>query len=190
MSSSSATTGVLVGAAVGDSLGAPFEFKRAGTYRQTFPNAELGGAGEMIGGGSFRWAPGEFTDDTQMGLVLASSLIDNANVLDELDLFARWKVWAKSASDVGNTTRHALSFDGPSKVVFSNPEMSAGNGALMRTFPLALIECDENMRREMVLTQAALTHHTPMLDGVPGSPSPPFAGSSMARMASRYSPKS
>ncbi len=161
MSLSSALTGVMVGAAVGDALGAPFEFKPAGTYREKFPNAELGGAGEMIGGGTFRWAPGEFTDDTQMGLVLASSLIDNDHELDEFDLFSRWKVWAKSASDVGNTTRHALSFDDPSEVVFSNPEMAAGNGALMRTFPLALISCDEDARRAMVLAQAALTHHNP-----------------------------
>ena len=161
MTSSSALTGVMVGAAVGDALGAPFEFKPAGTYRRNFPNAELGGTGEMIGGGTFRWAPGEFTDDTQMGLILASSLIDNDHELDEFDLFSRWKVWAKSASDVGNTTRHALSFDDPSEVVFSNPEMAAGNGALMRTFPLALINCDEDARRTMVLAQAALTHHNP-----------------------------
>jgi ADP-ribosyl-[dinitrogen reductase] hydrolase len=72
---SQSATGALVGAAVGDALGAPFEFKPANTYAQTFPDKVLGGVGEMIGGGAFHWAPGEFTDDTQMALALAESLI-------------------------------------------------------------------------------------------------------------------
>ena len=67
-------TGLIVGAAVGDALGAPFEFQDAGTYRNNFPDPIYGGIGEMIGGGSFRWLPGEFTDDTQMALSLALSI--------------------------------------------------------------------------------------------------------------------
>lgn len=49
--------GALVGSAVGDALGAPFEFQRPGLYRATFPTPVLGGAGEMQGGGSFNWRP-------------------------------------------------------------------------------------------------------------------------------------
>ena len=63
--------GALLGSAVGDALGAPFEFGPAGQYSAQFPQPVLGGAGEMIGGGSFGWAPAEFTDDTQMTLALA-----------------------------------------------------------------------------------------------------------------------
>lgn len=58
--------GALVGSAVGDALGAPFEFQRPGLYRSTYPAPVLGGIGEMRGGGGFKWKPGEFTDDTQM----------------------------------------------------------------------------------------------------------------------------
>ena len=66
--------GALVGAAVGDALGAPFEFTPlAGEYSAEFPVPVLGGVGELTGGGG--WAPGEFTDDTQMALGLAESLI-------------------------------------------------------------------------------------------------------------------
>ncbi|WP_432816209.1 ADP-ribosylglycohydrolase family protein [Streptomyces vilmorinianum] len=47
--------GAVVGSAVGDALGAPFEFGLPGAYRERFPD----GTGEMCGGG---WDPGEATD--------------------------------------------------------------------------------------------------------------------------------
>lgn len=65
--------GVMLGAAVGDALGAPFEFGPADRYRARFPQPVLGGIGEMIGGGGFGWAPGEFTDDTQMAVARSPS---------------------------------------------------------------------------------------------------------------------
>ena len=71
-----AILGALAGTAVGDALGAPFEFNEPGTYLRTFPTPVVSGTGELIGGGSFDWAPGEFTDDTQMALALAESLVD------------------------------------------------------------------------------------------------------------------
>jgi len=57
--------GALVGSAVGDALGAPFEFRPAVLYRSAYPQPVLGGIGEMTGGGGLNWKPGEFTDDTQ-----------------------------------------------------------------------------------------------------------------------------
>ena len=66
-----AAVGALIGAAVGDALGAPFEFKPGGIYKKRFPRAVVGGTGEMVGGGTFGWAPGEFTDDTQMAMALS-----------------------------------------------------------------------------------------------------------------------
>ena len=88
MAQPSRQTGLLVGAAIGDALGAPFEFRPAGQYKQQFPQSVLGGTGELIGGGSFDWAPGEFTDDTQMGIVLAESLLSNDLLLNSDDLFS------------------------------------------------------------------------------------------------------
>ena len=154
-------TGLLVGAAVGDALGAPFEFKPAGTYRMRFPSRVLGGIGELIGGGGFNWAPGEFTDDTQMAVVLAESLLANDLTLDRDHLFASWRQWATNATDIGSTTRHALSFERWQDVSHRNPEMTAANGALMRAFPLALLKVDDSTRREWTLKQAALTHAHP-----------------------------
>jgi ADP-ribosyl-[dinitrogen reductase] hydrolase len=115
----------------------------------------------MIGGGGFEWAPGEFTDDTQMGVLLAQSLVDARHDLNPDDLWRRWRTWAITASDVGITTRRALSFEKWRDVRHANPTQTAANGALMRAFPLALLSVERNTRREWTLQQAALTHAHP-----------------------------
>ena len=99
--------GLLVGAAVGDALGAPFEFGLAGDYGRRFPEPVIGGIGEMVGGGHFDWAPGEFTDDTQMALALSESLVARGG-FDPDDVWERWQTWASEADDIGSTTRTAL----------------------------------------------------------------------------------
>jgi hypothetical protein len=45
--------GAVLGGAVADALGAPFEFGLAGAYTERFPRPVLGGTGELIGGGAF-----------------------------------------------------------------------------------------------------------------------------------------
>ena len=88
--------GALVGSAVGDALGAPFEFGPPGRFSARFPSPARGTRTEMCGGGP--WEPGEFTDDTQMALLVASSLVDRGG-LDEADLFERFRTWADSRSE-------------------------------------------------------------------------------------------
>ena len=73
---SDAAIGALIGLAVSDALGAPFEFGAAGEYRGQYPEPVLGGIGEMTGGGGFAWAPGEFTDDTQMAECVLRALLE------------------------------------------------------------------------------------------------------------------
>ena len=139
LSRSHRVAGLVIGAAVGDALGAPFEFQHAGQYSSAFPKAVLGGIGEMVGGGGFDWREGEFTDDTQMALSLALSILDKGEF--DLDhVWSYWRIWAKSARDIGNTTRHSLSFANRLDVKHVHPEMTAANGALMRSFPLALLD--------------------------------------------------
>ncbi|MPY96325.1 MAG: hypothetical protein GEV08_25655, partial [Acidimicrobiia bacterium] len=67
---------VVLGSAVGDALGAPFEFRPALSYSARFPEPVLTGTAEMVGGGGYGWAPGEFTDDTAMAIVQAESLLE------------------------------------------------------------------------------------------------------------------
>jgi ADP-ribosylglycohydrolase len=158
--------GAVLGSAVGDALGAPFEFGPAGQYSARFPTPVLAGAGEMIGGGSFRWAPGEFTDDTQMAIVQAESLLDRGGV-DGADLFRRFGTWAALAADVGIQTGSVLSSGLPwdqaaAEYVRHNPR-AAGNGALMRATPSAVhyasAPLDETIDAARQL--AAITHGDP-----------------------------
>lgn len=153
--------GLVAGAATGDALGAPFEFGPPGAYRSQFPGRVLDGRAEMIGGGAFGWRPAEFTDDTQMGLVLAETLLRTGGY--DADTLWQWfRTWARTASDVGNSTRSSLAH-ADWRDVPRDAFHGAGNGALMRSFPLALafLGAATDARREVVLHQSALTHTDP-----------------------------
>lgn len=135
--------GCLVGAAVGDALGAPFEFGPAGQWSERFPAPVLGGVGEMIGGGAFGWAPGQFTDDTEMATIVAESLLACGGI-DVADQFTRFQAWAAHANDVGSTTSAVLHSGLPpheaaeSIVRNGRGRGTAGNGSLMRVTPGAI----------------------------------------------------
>ncbi|SHI20907.1 ADP-ribosylglycohydrolase family protein [Streptomyces sp. 3214.6] len=81
MTDSLHAVGCVVGSAVGDALGAPFEFGPEGAFSERFPPAGQGGSaahgGEMCGGGG--WDPGEATDDTQMAVLVGESLACSAS---------------------------------------------------------------------------------------------------------------
>src|SRR3954454_7735236 len=134
--------GALVGSAVGDALGAPFEFGPPGQLSKRFPRPARGVHTEMCGGGSFGWEPGEFTDDTQMALLVATSLVERGG-LDEADVFKRFRRWLEAGPpDVGNQTRAVLGSGRPWDVAarehFARSGHAAGNGSLMRTTPAAI----------------------------------------------------
>ena len=95
--------GVPLGTAAGDALGAPYEF---GPPRG--PELEVA----MVGGGSFGWEPGEWTDDTSMAIAIAEVTASGADLRDgkALDaLVRRWHDWSQRANDVGVQTRSVLS---------------------------------------------------------------------------------
>ena len=151
------TRGVLVGLAVGDALGAPVEFdppQRIATRRE-----ELFG---MPGGGAFHWAPGEFTDDTQMALVLARHLRAHQGSIDQ-DLLARdFAAWTESAADVGNQTRSVLSqvkrgvgWRTATGILHPN---AAGNGSLMRVASVALCSKSAEAAMRLAREQSEVTH--------------------------------
>jgi ADP-ribosyl-[dinitrogen reductase] hydrolase len=127
--------GCIIGSAVGDALGAPFEFGQPGEYSSMFPQAVYGGIGEMVG--NRIWAPGQFTDDTEMGIIVAESLLES-NGIDVDDQLARFRAWGRSAKDVGNLTREVLRSPLPASeaanqvMLARNGSNTAGNGSLMR----------------------------------------------------------
>lgn len=153
--------GAIVGAAVGDALGAPFEFGPAGEYSKRFPQPVLHGTGEMVGGGSFGWAPGEFTDDTQMALSIAGAIIDAGGY--DPDVVWTWcRAWATTAKDIGITTRAALAH-ADWRTVPRDRGRGSGNGALMRSSVLvaALLGDEDETARDIVVHQGSLTHSDP-----------------------------
>ena len=163
--------GVMLAMAAGDALGAPYEFGAA------LPaTADVG----MIGGGSFGWEPGEWTDDTQMALVIAQAALSGADLRDPevLDRVAGdWYEWSVEANDVGVQTRSVLCaastaagggrpssahLQAASEARHQQFGKSAGNGSLMRTAPVALAYLQDRSGLAEAATQlSSLTHYDP-----------------------------
>ena len=133
--------GCVLGSAVGDALGAPYEFGPPGRYSARFPEPVLGGSGEMVPGGP--WEAGEATDDTQMAVIEAESLLE-AGGIDEALIYDRFVRWAedRATKDVGISTRQALHDPGGwrdgSRRVAERTGKGAGNGSIMRAAPSAV----------------------------------------------------
>ncbi|MEU8974278.1 ADP-ribosylglycohydrolase family protein [Streptomyces monashensis] len=155
--------GTVLGSAVGDALGAPFEFGPEGAFSARFPRP--GGGGEMCGGGG--WDPGEATDDTQLAVLTAESLLERGR-LDLPDVFTRFRRWAAAdPKDIGLQTEAVLTGGDPWDTAaarhFQVSQRAAGNGALMRAAPSAVHFARHG--REATMTAArrlsALTHGDP-----------------------------
>ena len=159
--------GSLIGAAAGDALGAPFEFKPGGLYKKTFPTPVIGGIGEMIGGGAFQWAPGEFTDDTQMAVALAEALIAERVDFNPERVWDHFVAWSLRATDIGNTTRAALSgsdYRTAAEDAHCRMGTSGGNGSVMRIAPIGIagVQWGSEKTKQIAFAQASLTHYDPL----------------------------
>lgn len=155
--------GSIIGSAVGDALGAPFEFKAPGSYAERFPRPILGGVGEMIGGGGFDWAPGEFTDDTQMAMALAEALVCHEGEFVPEMVWELFVAWSDGAKDIGSSTHAALQgrdYLTAARDAHEALGRSASNGSLMRIAPVGVMGVRWGTRRtvEIAREQSALTH--------------------------------
>ncbi|MEV6207985.1 ADP-ribosylglycohydrolase family protein [Kitasatospora sp. NPDC051914] len=160
MRRSSRAAGTVIGSAVGDALGAPFEFGPAGAFSVRFPAP--GAGGEMCGGGG--WEAGEATDDTQMAVLVAESLLERGG-LDLPDIFARFRHWAASEpKDIGLQTEDVLTsglpWDLAAAIHFQTNLRAAGNGSLMRAAGSAVRFARAGQQGTMDAARriAALTH--------------------------------
>jgi ADP-ribosyl-[dinitrogen reductase] hydrolase len=135
MKASNRYLGCLLGLAAGDALGTTLEFSAPGRFQPL---------DDMVGGGPFHLAPGEWTDDTSMALCLAESLIEKQG-FDPTDQMERYVNWYRHGHlshngrcfDIGITTSQALQRFENSGEPFSMATESyrAGNGSLMRLAP-------------------------------------------------------
>jgi ADP-ribosyl-[dinitrogen reductase] hydrolase len=162
--------GVLIATAAGDALGAGYEFG---------PPLPADAPVTMRGGGKFDWAPGEWTDDTSMAIVIAEVAASGADLRgeDAQDrIVARWAHWSRTAVDVGVQTKQVLSYvpdDGiagsagvalaASAALHERTGHTAGNGSLMRTAPVALAYLeDPSGLAEAAMALSKLTHFDPV----------------------------
>ncbi len=130
--------GALLGLAAGDALGTTLEFTRPGAFAPI---------DDIVGGGPFGLAPGEWTDDTSMALCLAESLIERGGFdpIDQLERYVRWyRTGHLSANgrcfDIGNATAMALHrFEQTRELYCGSSERAlSGNGSIMRLAPVPL----------------------------------------------------
>ncbi|MGH1338027.1 MAG: ADP-ribosylglycohydrolase family protein [Aureispira sp.] len=162
------TTDALLGLAIGDALGVPFEFKSALAMQQQ-------PATTMIGQGTHQQPVGTWSDDSSLSFCLAASLIEGYNLKDIAQKFIAWKednYWTawNTVFDIGRTTSRAIQelkellLEGEEEALKTNYQYASeeqnGNGSLMRILPLVFYIQGKPLQEQFTLVQevAALTH--------------------------------
>lgn len=137
----------IIGFAIGDALGVPYEFKERGSFT----------CSDMTGYGTHYQPLGTWSDDTSMTLATLSSLKENAGRIIPEDMRTKFNYWllygdftaTGEVFDVGISTTKALRSGKPCIGEHDN-----GNGSLMRILPLAFVECNDDDIRNV----SAITH--------------------------------
>ena len=151
--------GAFIGLAAGDAVGTTVEFKPRGTFEPLR---------DMVGGGPFGLAPGQWTDDTAMAICLAESLIAFPE-FDPRDLMTRFEAWMTrgvnsptgTCFDVGITTSSAIRrFQRNGEPLAGQVDPStAGNGSIMRLSPAVLRWWRQPAKAERVAALQSRTTH-------------------------------
>ena len=172
--------GIMLGMAIGDAMGARYEFNPV-----NYDTITLEDMGHKAGG-NFRLQPGQWTDDTSMGLCLADSLLMNKGNLDQHDLMHRFVAWIIGGynnafrfnkknnlplrGSVGLGGNISLSIDNYIDCYNKNKELKAetdagdkntsGNGSIMRNAAIPIcfhdnieLACEEARRQSLVTHQ-------------------------------------
>lgn len=147
---------VLLGTAIGDALGVPFE-------KFAFDRKELKewDGKTYLGSEHHKLLPGQYSDDTQMSLMVAESLIENKGFNPD-DLSQRYVHWITSgiARGYGRTTLAALQkIESGTHWSESGVVGSYGNGTAMRAAPFGIFfRNDLQGLKEAVRIDNNITH--------------------------------
>jgi ADP-ribosyl-[dinitrogen reductase] hydrolase len=166
--------GSLLGAAVGDALGVPYEYG----------SRPLDPVPAMHGGGLGNAAPGEWSDDTAMAVCIAEVAATGADLrtpeaLGEVAArFLRWydddppDIGIQTRKVPGETRRRLRDRNGAGAAIVmrevaadlhARTGRTAGNGSLMRTAPVALAHLgDPDAITQAARAVSALTHADPV----------------------------
>lgn len=143
--------GAILGLAVGDALGATYEF----CSPEEVPDGPL----EIVGGGWLDLEPGETTDDTALARCVLEGyqegLLDLRRVRDTM---LRWE--DSQPKDIGNQTRKAFYYlrNHPEASSLRDDPDAQGNGAVMRAAPHGVMTESPGQAVENAWAEATLTH--------------------------------
>ena len=147
-------TNSILGAAIGDAVGVPYEFRSRGTFKCT----------DMIGYGTWNKPAGTYSDDTAMMLCTLDAISKGYSKKLLIEIFIKWYqhgFWSldNHTFDIGNTTSAALECHRQNKPIRSD-EKTNGNGSLMRVVPLAfwLMNFNEAERKRLIEEISSITH--------------------------------
>jgi len=160
--------GCLLGQLAGDSLGSLVEFENEDSIRRRYPE----GISRLVDGGTWGTLAGQPTDDSEMALMLARSIIRHGGFdpAEAAVAYAHW--YGSSPFDCGNTTAQALRpahaalvrGDGAEGVAAAARSRASGksqaNGALMRVSPLGIFAHDlpADACTDLARQDALITH--------------------------------
>lgn len=158
----------LLGVAIGDAVGVPFEFSSRAIMKAD-------PAKGMIGYGTYNLPKGTWSDDSSLTFCLAESLIKGYDLKDISENFIKWKneaYWSARGRvfDIGMTTSKAISrlsqlikdddLGELKKQKYYGDELDNGNGSLMRIMPLLFYIKGRSIKAqfEIIWEISALTH--------------------------------
>ncbi len=150
-----------LGLAIGDALGATTEFMTPGEIQAKHKKHR-----KMIGGGWLGVKPGQVTDDTEMSLAIARAIVD-CNGWDLAAIADNFVTWMRNKPiDIGSTVRKGIrAYMNTGELQVPLNEWDAGNGAVMRMAPVALVSLgSDEALKQYTLEQARLTHHHALSD--------------------------
>lgn len=154
--------GALLGQAIGDALGTTVEFEPAEQIKKRYPK----GVRDLVGGGPFGLLPGQITDDTELALALARSLVEQGRYEDDAVAAAYIQWYQSGPFDVGGTTARAFGSalsrgTGIAEQMRARASQeSQANGSLMRQSPLGVFGWKLNAEKlaELSCRDSKLSH--------------------------------
>jgi len=148
--------GCLLGQLAGDALGSAVEFRSAAAIARSHP----GGVTELSDGGHWNLIAGQPTDDSEMALALARSIVAEAG-FNAKAVSAAYVSWRQSGPfDIGGTTASGIAALAAGRAATSD---SQSNGALMRVSPLGIYaKGNPALAARLADADADLTHPHPV----------------------------
>ena len=165
--------GAMLGMAIGDAMGARVEFQPL--------DYEYKGIKDMgqHEAGKFKLKPGQWTDDTSLGLCLADSLIENDGIFDGHDIMKRFISWwflgynnsfrfdndrphknsIGLGGNIAGSFKRYFSEKGKNEFTSYGDENTSGNGSIIRNAPIPI--CFHNnmdLALEIAEKQSKITH--------------------------------